>query len=315
MSFARFIAAVCLSINILYPLNASLAFDAGVMASVVSVLPKWPQSSGSEGRPKDPEGSGIAIFDGGFIATADHVIGQATEIDVRLADGRRVAAALIGRDPASDVALLKIDVDLLVPMFNETPALGMPVCAVGNPFGLGLSVSCGVVSAVHRTGTGFNSFEDFIQTDAAINPGGSGGGLFSDDGSLIGMGSAIFTNAGDGNIGVNFASSTRLVLRVASDLRDYGRVKRARSGMVVAPLSSQATHMGPGVRISRIRKASAAEQAGLLVGDIVTMISDRVMQKPSDVTGAIFLHKPGSTVDLKIVRNGAEIDVRLKLLP
>ena len=315
MSFPRYVAAVCLSVSVLYPTHSSQAFDPDIMSSVVSVLPKWPQSNGNEGRPKDPEGSGIAIFDGGYIATADHVIGQATEIDVRLIDGRRVAAELVGRDPASDIALLKIDVELTTPKLNQNPTLGMPVCVVGNPFGLGLSVSCGVVSAMNRTGTGFNSFEDFIQTDAAINPGVSGGGVFAGDGSLVGMGSAIFTNAGDGNIGVNFASSTRLVMRVATDLRNYGRVKRARSGMVVAALGGDAARSGSGVQIRRIRQASSAEQAGLRVNDIVKMIAGRVIQKPADVTGAIFLHKPGSTVELKILRNGDELTVNLSLSP
>ena len=309
----RFLAAALVGFALLWPITPSHAFDSSVMASVVSVLPKWPQSAGEEGRPKDPEGSGVAIFAGGYIATADHVIGRATEIDVRLNNGQRLSADVIGRDPASDVALLKVDMDIPVPSMDANPSLGTPVCAIGNPFGLGLSVSCGVVSGVHLTGTGFNPFEDFVQTDAALNPGSSGGGLFTISGSLVGMNSAIFSNSGDGNIGVNFATSIGMVLRVTEDLRDFGRVRRIQSGMVVAALDEELERMHTGVRVRRVNAGSPAEVAGLFVNDIVTAIDGRAIFKPSDATAAIFLRKPDSILTVSILRNNRTQNISLTL--
>jgi S1-C subfamily serine protease len=312
MSFLRIAGIVLAGVVTLTPPPAS-AFDTSAVASVVSVLPAWPDPAVAEGRPRDPEGSGVAVFENGYIATADHVIGRAATVDVRLGDGRRLPATVIGRDPPSDVALLKIDEPLPVPPVNRTPVLGSPVCAVGNPFGLGLSISCGVVSALHRTGTGFNPFEDFIQTDAAVNPGGSGGGLFDADGRLIGMTSAIFTTQSDGDIGVNFAASIALVLRVAEDLRDHGRVLRARSGMTVTDIDDDARRLTSGVRVSRIQDGSGADNGGIAVGDIVTHVGDRAVHAPSDVTSAVFLNRRGDTITVDVVRNGASLSADIVL--
>ncbi|MFP6744999.1 MAG: trypsin-like peptidase domain-containing protein [Alphaproteobacteria bacterium] len=157
---------------LLFTISPAIAFPAEVVESVVSVLPEWPDG---DALPERPEGSGTVVLPGGYIATNVHVLGRATAINVRLHDGRILAAEIIGRDPPTDIALLKIDMDLALLVPGPEPALGDKVCALGNPFGLGLSLSCGVVSALHRTGTGFNPMEDFIQTDAAVNPGGSGG--------------------------------------------------------------------------------------------------------------------------------------------
>lgn len=307
MSLLRIVLVCAFVLPVMARATPASGFDAAVMDSVVSVLPAWPDTTVTEGRPKDPEGSGVAIFDGGYIVTADHVIGRATDIAVRLRDGRRLAATVIGRDPPSDVALLKIAGDLPVPRIETNPSLGARVCAVGNPFGLGLSVSCGVISAVHRTGTGFNPFEDFVQTDAAINPGGSGGGLFLENGSLVGMNAAIFTNEGDGDIGVNFAASAALVVRVAEDLRDFGRVRRARSGLTVGDLGPEQAGQTHGVRVSRVRDGSAAAQAGVLVGDVLTHIESRPVFAPTDVTGAVFLKRPGESVALDLIRDGHRV--------
>ena len=163
---------------------------------------------------EEPEGTAVAIKPGGYLVTNFHVIRRALSISVRLTDGRLLTAEVVGVDPLTDLALIKVPEDITVLPIGQEPPLADPVCAIGNQFGLGLSVTCGVVSATHRTGTGFNQIEDFIQTDATVNPGASGGALVNDQNQLIGVLSAIFTKKSDANLGVNFAASTRLVLRV-----------------------------------------------------------------------------------------------------
>ncbi len=179
------------------------------------------------------------------------------------------------------------------------------MCAVGNAFGLGLSVTCGVVSAVHRTGTGFNPVEDFIQTDAAINPGGSGGALVDAEGRLVGLVSAIFTKRSDANIGVNFAASLRLVMRVVADLKEHGRVRRGKSGLRVEDLTDAERATLAGARIVGVTPGGAAAQAGLAGGDIITALAGRPVAKASDVSGAIYLHRPGEPFRVTVLRDGA----------
>jgi S1-C subfamily serine protease len=278
------------------------AFSPDVLASVVSVLPEWPDAAS---RPEEPEGSAVAVLAGGYLATNVHVLGRAKRLRVRLHDGRLMDAEIIGRDGPTDIALIRVGLDLPVPEAGPEPALADPVCAVGNAFGLDLSVTCGVVSAVHRTGTGFNPVEDFIQTDAAINPGGSGGALVDARGRLVGMVSAIFTKQSDANIGVNFAASLRLVMRVVTDLKELGRVRRGKSGLRVENLADAERVKLTGARIIRVTPGGAAEQAGLVAGDIVTAIDDRRIVKASDVTGAMYLHRPGDPARVRVLRDGA----------
>ena len=175
-----------------------------VLNSVVSVLPVWPgkpQGGGGDLPPGTaPEGSGIVVAPEGLIATAWHVIEPAERIDVRLADGRILSAQLVGFDAASDIALLKTEASLSPFVPAPRPEIAAPACAIGNAYGLGLSVTCGVVSALDVSNAGFNAVEDFVQTDAAANPGSSGGALVDSKGRLIGMVSAIFSSDGDNNI-------------------------------------------------------------------------------------------------------------------
>ncbi len=206
--------------------KADDVFPRRVLDSVVSVLPEWPDAGA---RPEEPEGSAVAILPGGYLATNVHVLGRAEKVTVRYPDGRLAAADIVGQDPLTDIALLRVDRNLPVLPVAPGPALGEPVCTVGNQFGLGLSVTCGSVSALHRTGTGFNPIEDFVQTDAVVNPGGSGGALVDRQGRLVGLISAIFTKDSDANIGINFAASTALVLRIVEDLAKHGRVLRSHS--------------------------------------------------------------------------------------
>ncbi len=307
---------LCLLIGARAP---AAAFEPRVLDSVVSVLPLWPghRHGGTPGTPPGsaPEGSAVAVLPGGYLATALHVVERAEEIAVRLHDGRRLPARLVAGDAASDLALLRVDADLPVLPVAPEPPLGAPVCAVGNPFGLGLSVSCGVVSAVRRSGVGFNAVEDFVQTDAAVNPGASGGALVDEAGRLVGMLSAIFTKDSDADIGVNFATSGALLMRVAEDLAAHGRVIRARPGFRVADLDEEEGLHHAGARVSALSPGGAAETAGLRIGDLVTSIAGRRIAKASDATAAIALQRPGGRLAIALLRGGAPHRLELALPP
>ncbi|MEE9317042.1 MAG: trypsin-like peptidase domain-containing protein [Rhodospirillales bacterium] len=284
----------------------------GMLESVVSLLPEWP---GAGSRPKEPEGTAVAIMPGGYMATNAHVIGRAKKINIRLENGRVLPADIVGRDALTDIALIKAPIDFPVLPFGRDPRLGESVCAIGNQFGMGLSMTCGVASALHRTGTGFNEIEDFIQTDAVVNPGGSGGALVDGQGRLVGLVSAIFTKDSDANIGVNFAASMKLVMRVVRDLKQYGRVVRGNPGFGVRDLSLAERRTGAGAAIDRMDRGGAAIKAGLEVGDVITAIGKRTVKKVSDVPSAIHMARPGDSLDMTFVRDGKEKTVSLTLLP
>ncbi|MEK9673311.1 MAG: trypsin-like peptidase domain-containing protein [Rhodospirillaceae bacterium] len=284
--------------------------------SVVVVVPAWQGvRQGFAPRTTDrriaPEGSGIAIVPGGYIATNDHVLGDPIAVDVRLADGRRLPARIVGRHKPSDVALLKIDTDL--PVFTIAPGapVAAPACAIGNPFGRGLSVSCGVISAVMRSNAGFNEIEDFIQTDAAVNPGGSGGALVDGKGRLLGMVSAIFAQGSDVNLGVNFAASAALVRRVVDDLKDHGRVVDSSLGLETGDLPAAAQSTQAGVTVLRTEPNGPAFKAGIEAGDIITKVGERNVQTPAQFRAAAFLAKPGDVLAVTHVRGDKTLEARV----
>ena len=283
-----------------------------ILDTVVSLLPEWP---GAESRPKEPEGTAVAVLAGGYMATNAHVIGRAKKIKIRLEDGRLLPADIIGRDMMTDIALIKAPIDFPILPFGRDPKLGEPVCAIGNQFGMGLSMTCGVASALHRTGTGFNEIEDFIQTDAVVNPGGSGGALVDSQGHLVGLVSAIFTKDSDANIGVNFAASMELVMRVVRDLKQYGRVVRGKPGFGVRNLSDPERRTISGAAVDQLDRDGAAIKAGLEVGDVITGIGKRTVRKATDVPSAIHMARPGDSLDVTFVRDGKEKTVSLTLLP
>jgi len=295
------------------------AFEARVLDSVVSVLPLWPgqPQGGQPDLPPGvaPEGTAVAIAPGGYLATALHVVDQALEITVRLPDGRQVPAEIVGRDGASDLALLKVTENLPPLTYAPEPALGAKVCAVGNQFGLDLSVTCGVVSALHRAGTGFNTVEDFIQTDAVVNPGASGGALVDEQGRLVGLLSAIFTMESDANIGVNFAVSAPLLRRVMSDLKDHGAVRRGKAGLGLDELSREELSQGAGVRVRGVLPGGAAEAAGLSAGDLLVAVDGRPVRKVAEAIAAIQLKRPGEAVQLTLRRGGETLERALTLAP
>jgi len=277
------------------------ALPPDVFQSVVSVLPHWPDRPDD---PDEPEGSGVAVLAGGYVATNVHVLGRAREVSVRLADGRVLPARIVGRDPPTDIALLQIEADLPVRPTLPDPDLAQPVCAIGNQFGLGLSVTCGVVSAVHRTGTGFNPIEDFVQTDATVNPGGSGGALVDLEGRLVGLVSAIFTKRSDADIGVNFAASVPLLMRVVEDLKAHGRVGRGRPGLRVEALDRAERAERVGARVVQVSPDGAAQRAGLALGDLIVQIGNRAIREPDDVPSAIHLFAIGAHFSVTYVRDG-----------
>jgi S1-C subfamily serine protease len=314
---ARSLRAACVLLVLLLAGPQARAFKAEILESVVSVLPLWP-GHGRGGRPgappgAEPEGTAVAIRAGGYLVTALHIVDKAEAITVRLADGRLRTAELRGRDKATDLAVLKIAEDLPLPPFGPEPALGAPVCAVGNQFGLDLSVTCGVVSGLRRSGVGFNPVEDFIQTDAAVNPGASGGALVDGQGRLVGLLSAIFTKQADANIGVNFAVSLAMVRRVADDLIDLGRVARTAPGMALEELSEAARRTTAGVRVAGLLPGGAAERAGLQVGDVITVLAGRRLRKVSEALAALNLHRPGDTLEVALLRDGTPRTLALTL--
>ena len=219
-------------INTAAPTRAEHAETAWQVASpsVVTVQPTWPgyQRPGF-GAPAGtaPEGTGVAILESGLIVTAAHVVARATDVAVRDHQGNRVEAEVLAVDTASDLALLKIESPTVpIEIAERRPATGAHVCAIANAFGLDLSITCGIVSANARSGIGFNPVEDFIQTDAAVNPGASGGALVDEKGRLVGLLSAIFTKESDANAGVNFAVSTELLLRRVERMLETAGSKR-----------------------------------------------------------------------------------------
>ena len=222
-------------------------------------------------------------------------------------------ARLVAGDAATDIALLRVPADIPVLEIAPPPVLGAKVCAVGNQFGLGLSVTCGVVSAVERTGTGFNRIEDFVQTDATVNPGSSGGALVDDRGRLVGMLSAIFSKSSDADIGVNFAVSTRRLLRVVRDLAAHGRYLRPTAGLRVRALAGEEAMTAVGVRVTSITEGLPAALAGIRPDDLIVAVGGRPVRKPSDLVTAIALHRIGDDVAVAVRRNARDVTVKLRL--
>ncbi len=296
-----------------------LALSPKVLDSVVSVLPDWPgyeRKEAGQTKPwEEPEGTAVAIMPGGYLVTNLHVIRRAVRVTVRLRDGRRLPAKIIGGDPLTDLAVLKVAKDLPVLPPGPEPVLAAPVCAVGNQFGLGLSVTCGVVSAMHRTGVGFNPIEDFIQTDAVVNPGASGGALLDEGGRLVGVLSAIFTKGSDANLGVNFAATMRLVMRVVEDLVAYKKVIRGRPGLRVADLPERDRRHRVGAVIKRVVSGGPAAAAGLKAGDVIITIGKRPIRKASDATSEIHMYRVGESIEVTVLRDDGPLTMVIRMSP
>ena len=265
-------------------------------------------------RTKQSLGSGV-IFDAknGLVLTNNHVIHRADEITVSLTDGRSFQAELVGTDPATDVALIKIPaVNLTALPLADSDQLrvGDFVVAIGNPFGLGQTVTSGIVSALGRSGLGIEGYEDFIQTDASINPGNSGGALVNLRGELVGINTAIFSpGQRSGNIGIGFAIPSNMVKQITEQLIKHGEVKRAYLGVQmqdITPELAQAFDLDSekGAVVTSVQPNSAADEAGLKVGDIITAIDDEMLVSADSLRNSVGLLMVGETIQLNIVRDG-----------
>lgn len=268
--------------------------------SVVGIVPNWPVNFR---RNEEPEGSGVVLGDGRLIATADHVLGPAKSVLVRTIQGELIDANIVLRDPSSDIALLKVRTNLAAIKISEDLNIGEKACAIGNGFGLNIALNCGVVSATNMSGTGFNKIEDFVQTDAAVNPGMSGGALVNSKGELIGVLSAIFTKGSDANIGVNFAVSSALLNRIVEDFLEIGMISRIQSGITVRPSLGQGRLGVKGALVVGLRDASPEAKAGLIKGDVILSLNDRRIQRAGAYEAALALLKKGNKVTIQILRD------------
>jgi len=287
-----------------------------VVQSVVSVLPVW--KPGTYNR-LEPEGSGIVIGDGSKVLTAAHVVKTARTIRVRTVGGLILSASIVWKDDATDVALLKISDKLKPVTFSSTGSIGDAVCAIGNSFGLGVSVSCGVISATQKTNVGFNQLEDFIQTDAGMNPGKSGGALVDDKlvddkGRVIGMLSAIFTKKSDADIGVNFAVSSRLIKRLLSQKKQPAGSVWRQSPLALASFPAPGKTGYSGARITDVKPGSVADAFGFQSGDIIIRAGTRRIKNPKDFTTEYaFFEQPNMPV--VVLRNNVEMLINWQFKP
>jgi serine protease Do/serine protease DegQ len=257
-------------------------------------------------------GSGVIVdAKNGYIVTNAHVIENATEITVLLLDNRSLTAKVIGKDEGSDVAVLKVQAGNLVDIpiaDSDLEEVGDFVVAIGNPFGLGHTVTSGIVSALGRSGINPEGYEDFIQTDASINPGNSGGALVNLNGRLVGINSAILSRTG-GNIGIGFAIPSNMMKTVMDQLIKYGEVRRGVLGVNIQTLTpdiAQSMDLGnvQGALVSQVVEGSAAEKAGIKAGDVVTAINGKPVKDASALRNTIGLLRIGDRVDVSLLRDG-----------
>ena len=267
-------------------------------------------------------GSGVLISENGYIATNHHVIEGADAFSILMDDGREFEAKLVGSDPSSDLALLKIDAKNLPHLtFGDSDSLmvGEWVLAIGNPFRLYSTVTAGIVSAKSRNINILDdsAIESFIQTDAAVNPGNSGGALVNTRGQLMGINTAIMTFSGQYE-GFSFAVPSNIAKKVLEDIREFGSTKRGWLGVVIRPVdASSAKAAGlsevSGVIIERVNESSAAEEAGLEAGDVVTRIDGQKIVTSPDFIGKLGQHRPGDVLRFEIVRDGKKKETTVKL--
>jgi serine protease Do len=267
-------------------------------------------------------GSGVIVdAERGYVLTANHVVARISRAQVTTKDGRKFDAKLVGRDPATDVAVLQLQGPRgnlkAIPLGDSDKIeIGDFVIAIGNPFGLGQTVTSGIVSALGRTGLGKQGYEDFIQTDASINPGNSGGALLNLKGQLVGINTAIISPGG-GNVGIGFAVPINMARRVMEQLVQYGEVRRGQIGISIRDLRADlaATESYQGALIAEIASGSPAEKAGLQKGDIVKAVDGTPIRSASQLRNLIGLTPLGGRVELRFERNGTVHSARVEVGP
>ena len=266
-------------------------------------------------------GSGVIVdAEGGHILTNHHVVDGADKIQVTLHDGRTLDAEIVGSDSGTDIALLKVEPDNLTDMpigNSDNVRVGDFVIAIGNPYGLDNTVTSGIVSALGRTGINQGGFENFIQTDASINPGNSGGALVNMDGELIGINSMIFSRSG-GNVGIGFAVPTEIASSIMGQILDFGEIRRGLLGVNFDNIDREIAKtldldVEGGALITRVFPESAAEKAGLKVGDIIVAVNGETITSGTELRNTIGLMRSGDEVDLRYLRDNKTHSTSAKL--
>lgn len=265
------------------------------------------------------QGSGFLISKDGYILTNNHVVADADKITVTLSDKTTVKAKVIGADPKSDVALIKIEDGSNLPYLplgdSDALEVGEMVIAIGNPFGLSQTVTTGVVSAKGRNGVGLNEYENFIQTDAAINPGNSGGPLLNIHGEVIGINSALYSRTG-GYMGIGFAIPINMVKAIKDQLQTHGKVVRGWLGVAIQNVSEDlAKSFGlkhaKGILVSEVTADSPAKKAGIKQGDVIVKLNDLTLDNVNQLRNKIALIPPKTTATLEVIRDGKTMDIKV----
>jgi len=261
-------------------------------------------------------GSGVIVSASGYVLTNHHVVETADEIEVALADGKKLLAKVVGNDPETDLAVLRVNAQNLPAITfgsSETLRVGDVVLAIGNPFGVGQTVTSGIVSALGRTGLGINTFENFIQTDAAINPGNSGGALVDAGGNLVGINTAIFSRTG-GSMGIGFAIPVSTAKMVFEQIAKNGSVTRGWIGVELAPvLGDQAREGTRGALIAGVLRGGPADKGGVKPGDIVVDVNGRPVADPTAMLNAVAALEPGASAKVALKRQGSDVEVAITI--
>ena len=270
----------------------------------------------AQSQPENSLGSGVIVSEQGLILTNNHVIATADEIEIALSDGRKMSAKVVGTDPETDLALIKIEADNLPAITfasSEKLNVGDVVLAIGNPFGVGQTVTQGIISALGRNHLGINTFENFIQTDASINPGNSGGALIDTEGNLVGINSAIYSRSG-GSMGIGFAIPATLAHQVMDQIAIHGNVTRGWIGIEAQDITPELAEsfklkLVQGALVAGVMRGGPADRAGLRAGDILLTIENKPISDTGSMLNLIAALIPNQKATLKIARAEQTINV------
>ena len=272
----------------------------------------------AQSQPENSLGSGVIVSEQGLILTNNHVIATADEIEIALSDGRKMSAKVVGTDPETDLALIKIEADNLPAITfasSEKLNVGDVVLAIGNPFGVGQTVTQGIISALGRNHLGINTFENFIQTDASINPGNSGGALIDTEGNLVGINSAIYSRSG-GSMGIGFAIPATLAHQVMDQIAIHGNVTRGWIGIEAQDITPELAEsfklkLVQGALVAGVMRGGPADRAGLRAGDILLTIENKPISDTGSMLNLIAALTPNQKATLKIARAEQTINVEV----
>ena len=272
-------------------------------------------------RPRQSAGSGVIVdADRGFVLSNHHVVAKADSVMVTLKDNRRFEAEILGSDAGTDIALLRIEADGLTALQtgdSDTLEVGDFVIAIGNPFGLGQTVTSGIVSALGRSGINVEGYEDFIQTDASINPGNSGGALVNLHGELVGINTAIIGPSG-GNVGIGFAVPVNIATAVMHQLAEHGEMQRGKIGVIIQDLTPDLAvaldlDIERGALVSRVQERSPAEEAGLQPGDVIVAVDGTKVESSRDLRNSVGLVRVGEAIEIDVQRERRRIRLNVRV--